>query len=64
MYIMDSNQYVIELVTYLVVPVVYFYEFIVHFLLERNAFDSMAFFSQWIFLKIWETSQKTEKHVC
>ena len=46
MYIMDSNQYAIELVTYLLVLVVYFYELIVHMLLERNAFDSMAFFSQ------------------
>ena len=45
MYIMDSNQYAIELVTYLLVLVVYFYEFIVYMLLERNAFDSIAFFS-------------------
>ena len=45
---MDSNQYVIELVTCLLVLVVYFYELIVHMLLERNAFDSTAFFSQWI----------------
>ena len=44
MYIMDSNQYVIELVTYLLVHVVYFYELIVYMLLERNAFDSIAFF--------------------
>ena len=29
MYIMDSNQYAIELVTYLLVLVVYFYELIV-----------------------------------
>ena len=43
---MDSNQYAIELVTYLLVLVVYFYELIVHMLLERNAFDSIAFFSQ------------------
>ena len=43
---MDSNQYAIELVTYLLVFIVYFYEFIVYMLLERNAFDSIAFFSQ------------------
>ena len=46
MYITDSNQYAIELVTYLLVLVVYFYEFPVYMLLERNAFDAMAFFSQ------------------
>ena len=46
MYIMDSNQYAIELVTYLLVLVVYFYELIVYMLFERNAFDSIAFFSQ------------------
>ena len=46
MYIMDSNQYAIESVTYLLVLVVYFYEFIVYMLLERDAFDSIAFFSQ------------------
>ena len=46
MYIMDSNQNAIELITYLLVLVVYFYEFIVCMLLERNAFDSIAFFSQ------------------
>ena len=46
MHITDSNQYAIELVTYLWVLVVYFYEFIVYMLLERNAFDSIAFFSQ------------------
>ena len=50
MYIRDSNQYAIELVTYLLVLVVYFYEFIVYMLLERNAFDSIAFFSQCIML--------------
>ena len=43
---MDSNQYAIALVTYLLVLVVYFYELIVYMLLERNAFDSIAFFSQ------------------
>ena len=52
MYITDSNQYAIELVTYLMVLVVYFYEFIVYMLLERNAFDSIAFFSQYIFMNI------------
>ena len=41
---MDSNQYAIELVTYLLVLVVYFYELIVHMLLERNAIDSIAIF--------------------
>ena len=46
MYITDSNQYAIELVTYLLVLVVYFYEFIVYMLLERNAYNSIAFFSQ------------------
>ena len=45
MYIMDSNQYAIELVTYLLVLAVYFYELIVCMLLGRNAFDSIAFFS-------------------
>ena len=49
MYITDSNQYAIELVTYLLVLVVYFYKFIVYILLERNAFDSIAFFSQRMF---------------
>ena len=34
---MDSNQYAIELVTYLLALVVYFYEIIVYMLLERNA---------------------------
>ena len=46
MYITDSNQYAIELVLYLLVLAVYFYEFIVYMLLERNTFDSIAFFSQ------------------
>ena len=44
MYIMDSNQYFIELVTYLLVLVVYIFKLIVYMLLERNAFDSVAFF--------------------
>ena len=39
---MGSNQYAIELVTYLLVLLVYFYELIVYMLLERNAFDSIA----------------------
>ena len=43
---MDSDQYSIELVTYSLVLVVYFYELIVYMLLKRNAFDSIAFFSQ------------------
>ena len=51
MYIMDSNQYAIELVTYLLVLVLYFYELIVYMLLERNAFDSIVFFSQYTW---WE----------
>ena len=42
---MDSKQYAIELVTYLLVLVVYFYELIVYMLLERNAIDSIGFFS-------------------
>ena len=46
MYIMDSNQYAIELVTYLLVLVVYFYELIVYMLLKGNAFDSIEFLSQ------------------
>ena len=46
MYTMNSNQYAIELVTYLLLLVVYFYELIVYMLLERNPFDSIAFFSQ------------------
>ena len=50
MYIMDSNQYAIELVTYLLVLVAYFYELIVNMLLERNAFNSIAFFLS-VFLK-------------
>ena len=45
MYIMDSNQYAIELVTNVLVLVVYFYESIVYMLLERDAFDSIASFS-------------------
>ena len=44
MYIMDSNKYAIELVTYLLVLVAYFYELIVYMLLERNAFDSIECF--------------------
>ena len=50
---MDSNQYAMELVTYLLVLVVYFYELIVYMLLERNAFDSIAFFSQCI-RSVWK----------
>ena len=46
MCIRDSNKYAIELVTYLLLLVVNFYEFIVYMLFERNAFDSIAFFSQ------------------
>ena len=49
---MDSNQYAIELVTYLFVLVVYFYELIVYMLLEKNAFDSIAFFSQCIHFRL------------
>ena len=49
---MDSNPYTVELVIYLLVLVVYFYELIVYMLLERNAFDSIAFFSQCIEKKI------------
>ena len=43
---MDSNQYAIELVTYLMVLVVYFYELRVWMFSEKNSFDSIAFFSQ------------------
>ena len=46
MYVMDSNQYAIELVTYLLVLVVNFYELIVYMLLERNAFLFNSIFSQ------------------
>ena len=46
MYIIDSNQCAIELVIYLLVLVIYFYELIVYMLSERNALDSIAFFSQ------------------
>ena len=49
MYIADSNQYAIELVAYLLVLVVYFYELIVFMLLERNDFDSIAFIFQCTF---------------
>ena len=45
MYIMDPNQYAIELVAYLLVLVVYFYELLVYMLLKRNAFDSISFFN-------------------
>ena len=55
MYIMDSNYYTIELVTYLLVFVVYFYELIVDMFLERNALDSIAFFSQ---CKLMESLKK------
>ena len=47
---MDSNQYAIELVTYLLVLVAYFNELIVYMLLERNAIDSIAFFYQCTFV--------------
>ena len=47
---MDLNQYAIELVTYLLVLIVYFYELIVYMLLERNDFDSVAFFSQYFMM--------------
>ena len=46
MYIVDLNQYAIELVSYLLVLAVYFYELMVCMLFERNAFDSISFFSQ------------------
>ena len=57
---MDSNQYAIELVTYLFVLVVYFYELIVYMLLERNSIDSIAFFSQctYFLLKVSTLPQK------
>ena len=37
---------------------VYFYEFIVYMLLEKNAFDSIAFFSQCIFGLILKHTHK------
>ena len=46
---MDSNQYAMVLVTYLLVLAVYFYELIAYMLLKRNAFDSIAIFSQCIY---------------
>ena len=46
MYVIDSNQYVIELVAYVSVLMAYFFESIIYMLL---AFDSIAFFSHWIF---------------
>ena len=55
---MDSNQYAIELVTYLLVLEVYFYELIVYMLLERNAFDSIAFFSQCDVIKLFQIGSK------
>ena len=51
---MGSYQYAIELATYLLVLVVYFYELIVYMLLERNAFDSIVFFSQYICIALCE----------
>ena len=60
MYIMDSNQYAIELVTYLLVLVVYFYELIVYMLLEINAFNSIAFFSQCINIVLIEIFNETK----
>ena len=54
--ITDSNQYAIELVTYLLVLVVYFYELIVYMLLERNAIDSIAFF-----LSVFKNLKKKER---
>ena len=67
MFSTDWNQYAIELVTYLLVLVVYFYEFIVYMLLERNAFDSIAFFSVYLHrmckwsLKRYEAACKVKK---
>ena len=45
-FLKNCGLHAMELVTYLLVLVVYFYELIVYMLLERNAFDSIAFFSQ------------------
>ena len=68
MYITDSNQYTIELATYLLVLVVYFYEFIVYMFLERNAFDLIAFFYQCkhcgktiVHVKLWNWSKLSFK---
>ena len=52
----NLNQYAIELVTYLLVLVVYFYESIVYMLLERNAFDPIANFER--FLKFDKKKKK------
>ena len=40
---MDSNQYAIELVTYLLVLVEYFYELIVYMLLTELLYDSIIY---------------------
>ena len=53
MYITDSNQYDIGLVTYLLVLVLYFYKFIVYMLLGRNAFDSIVFFLLSVQSTLW-----------
>ena len=52
MYISDSNQYAIELLTYLLVLVVYFYELIGYMLLEWNAFNSIAFFLSVVYVNL------------
>ena len=49
MYIIDSNQYAMELVPYVLVPI--YYISMIHSIHDsvRNAIDSIAFFSQCIF---------------
>ena len=68
MYSTDSNQYAIELVTYLLVLVVYFYELIVYMLLERNAFDLIAFFSHCSYIiatsgRQWQTTAAVDNQI-
>ena len=60
---MDSNQNAIELVTYLLVLVVYFYELIVYMLLERNAIDSIAFFLSAVPLKGGNSCKNFKKSI-
>ena len=63
MHIMDPNQYAIELATYLLVLVVYFYELIVYMLLERNAFDSIEFLSQCILVVFYSQISSETKFI-
>ena len=44
MYIMDSDHYAIEFVTYLLVLVVYFHELIIYMLLAEKLYIQQHFF--------------------